>query len=210
MPRRRQEPAKRPRDADDGDAKNAVPFPEGSRVMMAILALLARKTAVTESTRELLTDCFSFAALDAAPTDASSASAGSKEGPPLPSATSLAEAYPEIHALRCVVDVRTALRRLQSCDVSARPTFFSTIATELEDLYEEVIPDPLFLALAKAIRGWLHSDTLPPKEATRLLEVQTLKVVDALQLEVLKQTKQLTRRATELTLRYRHQLPFCA
>lgn len=179
-----------------------ITFPVEEQAVLTTIATLAQKSVATESTAELLSGL-----LDTTATACGSAGLTSS---PSPSTRSLLAIYPEVRALQCAHAARCALRQLQACEPAARASHFVAVRAALEDIHRHVVPDELFAALAAVLAAWASDGPLPPPEVTRPLEVQMLKVVEALQLEVLRRTSNLTQRATVLTLRYRHQIPFCS
>ncbi|CCW61551.1 unnamed protein product [Phytomonas sp. EM1] len=118
--------------------------------------------------------------------------------------------YPELKALREINNVRKALYSLQTCPPHARVTFYYLLEYHIRGLYE-VIPDPLFEAFFAVLSCTLkHHTSFITKSRMRLFEVQLLKTVEAVQTEILKRTKMLTERATIITLRFRHTIPYAS
>jgi hypothetical protein len=74
----------------------------------------------------------------------------------------------------------------------------------------EVLPDPLFLAIAVVLKDLLASEAADALEEKycHVLEVQLMRVVEYTQVELLRATKLLSVRASPLTLRFHHDIPF--
>lgn len=137
--------------------------------------------------------------------------AASSSSSPSTSLCDLAEVYAEVGLLKEIHFLRCALRDLQECPPLARRPFFLLIGQQLIKLHL-LLPDPLFAALAIVVQRVITStDVTEPisQEYTHVLEVQLLHVIEALQVEILRQTRQLTVRAAMITVRYRHTIPFC-
>ncbi|KPI87039.1 hypothetical protein ABL78_3904 [Leptomonas seymouri] len=126
-----------------------------------------------------------------------------------PENKSLTERYPEVLLLLHLHSLRCALRDLQECPSHARRTFFSIVAKHLTEL-SEVLPDPLFRAIATVLKDSLASKTEGAlgKERCHTLETQLIRLVEITQVELLRATKLLSVRAGVLTLRFHHDIPY--
>lgn len=115
-------------------------------------------------------------------------------------------AYPEVRVLFLVHRVRSALREMQCCPQHARPSYWILLRNHFGEL-SALVPDPLFLALQQLLQSLSAPGYHAPPAETHILEVELLNVVQELQRVVLSETKELSRRANTITLRYAYDFP---
>lgn len=119
--------------------------------------------------------------------------------------------YPEVCLLRQIHFLRCALRNLQECPPHARRTFYMQLHEHLTDL-SKLLPDLLFIALTKVVATLLDSpqgsEAPLGKERCHVLEVQLIRLIEVLQTELLRDTKQLTQRTRMISLYFHHCIPF--
>lgn len=166
--------------------------------MLSLVALCAMQTVTSRYTEAMLE-----ALLTSTP-DSFPSPSEEKEGAP----AAIASLYPETRILADVHYIRVILRNLQECRPHARPSFYTQLAEHVRSLHA-VLPDPLLAAFTLVLKQMASPDDADPPLQHAMMEVELLKVAEAIQVEVLRQTRHLTERASLLTLRFRHEMPFC-
>ncbi|KAG5498800.1 hypothetical protein JKF63_03089 [Porcisia hertigi] len=179
-------------------------FRPSDRPLLSFIGMIAAQCAVARSAEVLLDAML----MPLTPPSLSSASVASSAGGE-DSADRISDRYPEVCVLRHLHYLRCALRDLQECPPHARRTFFSIIHEHLTAL-AQVLPDPLFSAIALVLQQLLaaNTDEALAKDRCHVLEVQLIHVVEATQKELLRATKQLSTRAGVVTLRFHHDIPY--
>ncbi|KPA83413.1 hypothetical protein ABB37_03049 [Leptomonas pyrrhocoris] len=183
-------------------------FCEEDRPLLSFIALSAAQSATARSA-EVVLDAVLTPLKGSSPAPVQQANPLTSLNTTNTEGDSLAGRYPEVLVLLHLHCLRCALRDLQECPTHARRTFVSILERHLTAL-AEVLPDPLFVAVASVLRDSLAStaeDALDQKRC-HALEVQLLHVVEATQVELLRATKLLSVRAGVLTLRFHHSIPY--
>ncbi|CCW68148.1 unnamed protein product [Phytomonas sp. Hart1] len=205
----------RPRPIDrgmEGQPRPSIsPFPNSHRALLTLIAAIATRSTDSPIARSLLEGIFTtFVAVSAVTEDRRSTDVdkGDRQGMdrdvPVTGDVPFYTCYPELKALHEVNNVRKILYSLQTSPPHARLIFYNLLEYHIRGLHE-ILPDPLFEAFIAVLNSALkHHTSFLTKSRMHLFEMQLLETVAAVQMELLKQTKMLTERATIITLCFKH------